>query len=122
MMSPVSDIGFVMKKNLLLFFVLFLISRYSFALVDYTEAEPVRSTVREASATRTVTTRTPNRVQQNYAPSGMFELAAKYGVMNAQVGEVSGKANVAQFAAHFETGYNIWLDASWAIASFDGKN
>ncbi len=111
-----------MKKNLLLFFVLFLISRYSFALVDYTETESVKAPAPRANTpTKTVSSNAPSRIQQNYAPSGMFELAAKYGVLNAQVGELSGKVDVAQFHAHFETGYNIWLDANWALGSFNGE-
>tara|TARA_R110000868_G_scaffold90968_6_gene252133 strand:- start:3828 stop:4736 length:909 start_codon:yes stop_codon:yes gene_type:complete len=112
-----------MKKNLLLFFALFLISRYSFALVDYTEevAAPAPTKIKRLAPAAT-STASSSSVRKNSAPSGMFELSAKYGVMDAEVGSKSGKINVARFDAHFETSYNIWLDASWSLGSFDSNS
>src|SRR5690606_22536832 len=112
-------------KNLLLFFVLFLISRYSFALVDYTEVESTttRPIKKLPPPSQSVSASAPSAsVRQNSAPSGMFELSANYGVIDAEVGEQSGKLNVTTFKAHFETNYNIWLDAQWSMASFDAFN
>lgn len=113
-----------MKKNLLLFFALFLISRYSFALVDYTEETPqapkASNNIRRiAPPSSTVSASASSGVTQNYAPSGMFEIGAKYGQMDVEMGESAGKLNITRFDAHFETSYNIWLDASYSMASFD---
>lgn len=111
-----------MKKNLLLFFVLFLISRYSFALVDYTESAPIApAPVKRIAPPSQTSMAQTSTVTHNSGPSGMFEVSANYGVLNAHVGDVSGKLNVTEFKAHFETNYNIWLDAAWAMASFDSS-
>lgn len=113
-----------MKKNIFLFFILFLISRYSFALVDYTEtSETPPAPIRKLTPSgQTVSAPVKNTIRQNSAPSGMFELSARYGSIDAEVGERSGKLNVTSFDAHFETSYNIWLDASWSMASFDAHS
>ncbi|MFX3675735.1 MAG: hypothetical protein ACN6I6_01735 [bacterium] len=111
-----------MKKNLLLFFALFLISKYSFALVDYTESveapAPAPTKIKRIAPAASSSGQA-SMVRRNSGPSGMFELSAKYGVLDAEVGSKSGKVNVTRFDAHFETSYNIWLDASWALGSFD---
>lgn len=114
-----------MKKNLLLFFILFLISRYSFALVDYSEmVEAPASTPTQVKriAPPSSSVASSSSVKRNSGPSGFFELSAKYGVMNAQLGDKSGKVNVTRFDGHFETPYNIWLDGSWSMGSFDSSS
>ncbi len=115
-----------MKKNLLLFFSLFLISKYSFALVDYTESSqaPAQATtkVKRIAPPSATSVASSNNLISRSAPSGMFEIAARYGVIDAQVGEQSGKVNVTSFEAHFETSYNIWLDSKWAMGTFDDSS
>ena len=112
-----------MKKNLLLFFTLFLISKYSFALVDYTEsydAPPAQTKTQvKRIAPAATSVASSNNVVSRSGPSGMFEISADYGVIDAQVGDQSGKVNVTSFEAHFETSYNIWLNTQWAMGSFD---
>lgn len=117
-----------MKKNLLLFFTLFLISKYSFALVDYTESSPEPAPaptkikrIAPPSSTNSSVASGSGMITRS-GPSGVFELSANYGMIDAQVGDQSGKVNVTSFQGHFETSYNIWLDAAWSMGSFDSSS
>lgn len=107
-----------MKLSLLVSFVFF-ISNSTYALVDYTDSEDF--TPKNSGAKRVSKPKARNNIVKRAAPkragqssdSEMFQLGTSYSSMTVKTGEAEGKATVINFEAHFQTSFNIYLDANY---------
>ncbi len=108
-------------KSLLLLSGLFY-STASLALVDYTETRsftPKNSGAKRArkapSTQSSSTTSLSSRSQSSgRARSGFFSAALNYQNNDVKVGQYSGNVSSVGISTHFETPYNIFLDASYS--------
>lgn len=102
------------------FLITLLLSTQTLALVDYSETtdEPVGpakvirpKVVPRPGATSVATTSTAS----NYSPSGMFFLQTEYGNQSVNAGERKADVQTMKFYGHFETNYNIFVDATYMM-------
>ena len=113
------------SKKLSLTLSLLLCSTPAYSLVDYTEKStfrPKRSGASRVKAPKVESTSTTtNRSSRSSGPSGMVSAALIFQDDNVKLGDVSGKAQSIGIKTHFQTNYNIFLDASYAQAKMDNS-
>lgn len=108
----------------------------SHALVDYSEdsvsfssAAPQRKAARpvlrnkKAEVKRTVPS-IRSRRSQSFHPSGAIRFSLSHDVLSTEIGDAqdSGKLALTQLSTHIQTPYNLYLVASYWMASFDNYN
>lgn len=104
-----------------------MLSSQAFALVDYTESssfKPKNSGARrikkQAKAPSTRSTTQVSRESSSSGRSGFFSTEIGYQTDEIKLGEYTGNISRMGIKAHFETPYNIFLDARYEQAKLSG--
>lgn len=99
-------------KRLLLPLALFSISFQVFALVDYSDPAP------GVSSTQKMVSKSPTKMENTGAGRSDFSLSSNYEMSEIK----SEKVGSVNFDLHFQSPYNIFLDASFWQADYQGKS
>lgn len=94
------------------------------ALVDYTDSDEVAvapRTERPAQARSVKKARRGSSASRSSGPK-MFVLRSGYEMINVKMGNTNGTVNKGVFDAHFETPYDIYLDAKMWMATSSDKD
>jgi hypothetical protein len=99
----------------------------AFALVDYGESSsfvPNKKERANKKSSRMVKRRpkSASSPTKRGGPSGFFDISTVYNVQNVGREFGDGKINQYNINTHFQTGYNIFVDASFWMASSEDEN
>ena len=115
------------SKKSLFTLILATLSPFSMALVDYTESSSFKPKnsgarrVKEAPPQRRSTTTVSQESRSSSSRSGFFKAGLSYQNDEVKLGEASGNASRVGIETHFETPYNIFLDARYSQAKLSNE-